>query len=85
MTRRIDQVQLVGFPVSRLVTQGRGLRLDRDSPLALEIHRVQHLGRHLPVGEATAVLDKAISQCRLAMIYVGDDGKISDVSHRQTS
>jgi hypothetical protein len=38
---------------------------------------------HLAVREATATLDQAISERRLAMIDVRNDRKISDVIHQR--
>jgi hypothetical protein len=75
---RVDQVELVGLAVARLVGQRGGLRLDRDAALALQVHGVQHLLAHLAVGEAAATLDEAVGQRRLAVIDVGDDRKIAD-------
>ena len=78
---RVDQVELVGLAVARRVGQRRGLRLDRDAALALQVHRVQHLLAHLAVGEAAAALDEAVGQRRLAVVDVGDDRKVADVVH----
>ena len=81
--RRVDQVEQVGLTIARTVAQCHGLRFDRDAALALEIHRVEHLGFHLPVAQAAAHLDEAVSQCGLAVVDVGDDGKVADVLHHK--
>src|SRR5215510_12299027 len=52
--------------------------LDRDAPLTLEIHCVEHLRFHLARLERTGQLEKAIGQRGLAVIDMGDDGKVSD-------
>ena len=83
VARRVDQVELVGLAVARLVAQRRGLRLDGDAALALEVHRVEHLRFHLAVGQAAADLDEAVGERRLAVVDVGDDGEIADVLHRK--
>ena len=44
---RVDEVELVGFAVLRLVHHADGVGLDGDAALALEVHRVEHLGLHL--------------------------------------
>ena len=44
---RVDQVQVVGLPSAAQVLDPHRLRLDRDPALALEVHRVEHLGAHL--------------------------------------
>ena len=81
---RVDQVELVRLTVLRRVAQRHGLGLDGDAALALEIHRIEHLRLHLAVGEAAAELDDAVSERRLAVIDVGDDGEIADVLHGAT-
>jgi hypothetical protein len=43
MPRRVDEVQLVGLAVFGGVRQAHGGHLNRDAPLALQVHRVQHL------------------------------------------
>ncbi len=73
MPGRVDEVQLIRFAVLRGVLQRYALRLDRNSALALEIHRIEHLLRHFTIRKATAMLDKAVSQCRFAMVYMGND------------
>ena len=60
--------------------------LDGDPALALQVHGIQDLGFHFTLGQAAAHLDEAIGQRRLAMVNVGDDGKVTDmaqVSHRR--
>lgn len=47
----IDQVEVVDRAVLRLVLQGRGLRLDRDTPFALDIHGIKHLRGHFALGQ----------------------------------
>jgi len=79
MPGRVDEVQIVDLPVPGLVAQGRGLGLDRDPALALEVHRVEHLLFHFAFGKTTAIVDQAVGQRGLAMIDVGDDRKISDL------
>ena len=76
----IDEVQLVGLTVLRRVVQGHAVRLDGDAALTLQVHGVQDLGFHLAVGQAATDLDEAVGQGRLAMIDVGDDGKIADMT-----
>ncbi len=54
--------------------------LDRDPALALEIHRVEDLCLHLTGLERAGELEETVSQGRLAVIDVGDDGEIPDES-----
>jgi len=78
--RGVDEVQLVGLAVLRRVMQGHTVRLDGNSALTFQIHGVEDLRFHLAIGQATADLDETISQCRLAMVDVGNDGKITDMA-----
>ena len=68
-------------PSRAMYVECRGLRLDRDAALALDVHRVEHLRLHLAVAQAAAALDQTIGQRRLAVVDVGDDGKIADLIH----
>jgi GTP-binding protein LepA len=52
-----------------------------DAHDALEIHRIEHLLFHLAVAQAAAALDDAVRQRGLAVVDMGDDGKIADVIH----
>ena len=83
MAGGIDQVQVVDLAILRLVLQRGGLRLDGDAALLLDVHRVEHLGLHVALGQAAATLDQAVCQRRLAVVDVRDDGKITDVVHEQ--
>ena len=74
----VDQVELVGLPVGGRVEDADRLRLDRDPALALEIHRVEDLLPHVPLGDRAGQLEDAIGQRRLAMVDVGDDAEVSD-------
>ena len=81
MSRRVDQVKVVDLSVACLVFQRGGLCLDRDAALAFDIHRVEHLRFHFAVGQPSAQLDNAVGQSGFAVIYVGDNRKISDKLH----
>ena len=80
MPRGVDEVELVDLTIGGLVIKRHALGLDGDAPLPLDVHGVQHLGRHLPVAEGTGKLDEAIGDGRFSMIDVGDDGKVADVT-----
>src|SRR3546814_6449995 len=71
---------------SRGVIKRDAVGFDGDAALALEIHRIQHLGFHFTLGQTTTHLDKTVCQGRLAVIDMGDDGKIADMrSEEHTS
>ena len=79
MPRGINQVQLIGLAVVRLVVERNGLRLDGDAALALDRIVVQHLRLHLALFQATTDLDEAIRQRRFTVIDMGDDAEVTDV------
>jgi hypothetical protein len=76
---RVDEVQLVGLAVARLVEDAHRLSLDRDPALALEVHRVEHLRAHRAGVDRVRHLEDAVGQGRLPMVDVGDDGEVADV------
>src|SRR5690606_39116980 len=61
--------------------QRRRLSLDRDAALALDVHRVEHLGLHLAIGQAAAAMNDAVGKRRFAVVDVGNDGEIAYVLH----
>ena len=81
MARRVNEVQLVDLTVLRLVIQRHALCLDRNTTLALQVHRIEDLLGHLTIRQAAALLDEPVSQGRLAVINMGDDGKVTYMLH----
>ena len=79
MARRVDQIQNVTLAVPGLIRQTHGLGLDGNAALALKLHRIEDLFRHLALLEAAATLDQPIGQGRLAVIDMGDDREVSDM------
>ena len=79
MARRIHQVELVGLAVAGLVGQAHGLGLDGDAPLPLDIHGIEDLVAHLPVGDGAAGLDQPVGQGGFAMVDMGDDREVADM------
>ena len=75
MTRRIDQVQLMALP-----GHAHRLGLDRDPPLALEIHRIEQLLAHVAVGHGVRELQNPVGQGRLPVVDVGDDREVADAA-----
>ena len=79
MAGRVHQVQRIGYAVLCLVVEAHGLGLDRDAAFFLDIHCIEHLGAHFTVGKAAAGLDQAVSERRLAMVDMGNDGEVTDL------
>ena len=81
MTGRVDNVQRIVAPVTRVIIQRNALRLDGNTPLALEFHRIEHLRFHFAFTQASTDLDEAVRERRLAMVDMGDDRKIAYQLH----
>ena len=79
----VDQVQVVDLPILGFVLEGRGLRLDGDAALFLDVHRVEHLLAHLAVRQTAAAGNDPIGQGGLAVVDVRDDRKIANVMHQK--
>ena len=79
MPRGINQIQAVNLAIFGLVIERGGLRLDRNAPLFLDIHRIQNLGFHLTVGETATAVNQAVSQGRFAVVNMGNDGEVTYV------
>ena len=80
MTGGVDEVELVGVAVVRLVHHADGVCLDSDTTFALEVHGVEHLGLHLARGQRAGELEKAVGEGGLAMVDVRDDREVADVT-----
>ena len=70
---RVDQVELVALPL-----HPHGLRLDRDAPLALEVHRVEDLRAHIAVGDGVRELEDPVGQGGFPVVDVGDDREVAN-------
>ena len=75
----INQIELIGLTILGVIVKRDTLRFDGNTPLPLDIHRIENLSRHLSLGQPTTRLDEAIGERGLAMIDVRDDGEITDV------
>ena len=80
MSRGVDKVQGVGLSVLRLVVEAHRTGLDGDATLALQVHVVQQLALHLPLLHRPADFNEPVGQGGLTVVYMRDDGKISDFS-----
>ena len=80
VARGVNEVQLVLDAIASGVIQGDAVGLDGDPAFTFQVHGVQYLGFHFALGKAAAHLDEAIGQRRLAMVNVGDDGEIADMT-----
>ena len=69
----VDEVELMVAP-----GHAHGAGLDRDSVLALQLHRVDHLVTHLAQGHGPRRFEQPIGEGRLAMIDMRDDAEVAD-------
>ncbi len=77
VARRVDDVDPITVPM-----ESRVLRANRDSLLALEIHRVHHALLDLLIGaKGPRLPQQLIDQRRLAMVDVRNDRDITDFIH----
>ena len=74
---RVDQVEAVDQAVVRRVLEAHRARLDRDALLALEVHGVEDLARHLPALDRVGQLEQAVRERGLAVIDVRDDREVA--------
>ena len=70
---RVDEVELMAAPV-----HAHGLCLDRDPPLALEVHRVEELLAHLSGRDGAGQLEDAVGERRLPVVDVRDDREVAN-------
>ena len=77
---RVDQVEDVLLSGFRGVMEADRVGLDRDAPLTLQVHRVQHLRFHLAGLQGAGQFEKAVGQRRLAVVDVGDDGEVANMT-----
>ena len=79
MTGGVDQVEYIFFTIIGMINQTHRLRLDRDAALPFEVHVVQHLVLHFPLGQKACFLDDAVRQRGFTMVDMRDDTEISDM------
>ncbi len=80
MSRRVHEIQNVSLAVFGRIGEAHGLRLDCDAALALDVHRVEHLGFHVARVERAAKLDQAVGKRGLAVVNMGNDREVANVA-----
>ena len=78
MSRSVDKVQSVLLSVLSRVVQSHRVGFDGDAPLPLEVHRVQQLRLHFPVGDRPRCLQQPVGECCLPMVDMGNDAEVTD-------
>ena len=59
--------------------QGDGTGFDGDAPLPFQVHGVQHLLGADALVDGVALLQQPVGEGGLAVVDMGDDGKVADV------
>ncbi len=77
VARRVEQVQSISLPILRPIFHRHRMRLDRDSALALQVHRIEQLVLLVALVDRARRLEQSIRQRRLAVIDVRDDAEIA--------
>ena len=80
MTGGIDQIQGIGFSILRFVLHAYSLALNGDATFALQLHAVENLVNHLSLLEDAGHFQNAICQSGLAVINMGNDAKIANLT-----
>ena len=73
MSRRINKIELICLTIASGKGERNTLRLNGNTTLSLNVHAIQHLSGHLSVGQATAELNKPISNSGFPMINMGNN------------
>ena len=80
MTRCINKIQLIIFTVSGAIIESDTLRLDGDPTLFFYVHGIKHLLGHFALGQTATKLYEAIGNSRFSVVYVGNNGKIPNMT-----
>ncbi|CDC62825.1 putative uncharacterized protein [Clostridium sp. CAG:448] len=81
MSGRINQIEDILLPVRCGIIQLYGTRLDRDASLSLQIHIVQKLFLHLPLGHRLGCLHDPVRQRGLSVIDMCNNREIPNMLH----
>ena len=82
MSRRVDQIQNICFPILGTIGQGYGVAFDGDAAFPFYIHIVQHLILKISFIADTGKLDQPVGQSGLAVIDMGNNTKIPNIFHK---
>ena len=75
----IDKVQHILLAIARLINAAYRLRLDGNASLTLQIHGVENLCLHLTFAQGSCIFNQAVCQRRFAMIYMGNNRKVTNM------
>ena len=75
----VDEIEHVLLPISGGVKHADGRGFDGDAPLSLDVHGIEELGLHIPLGHSIGELHHSIRQGGFAVIDVSDDAKVANM------
>ena len=67
------------LPVFGLIIQPDGPGFDGNAPLPFQLHVVQNLVLHVPLGHGAGHLQHPVGQGGLAVVYMCDNAEVADV------
>ena len=79
MAGRVDKIQHIVFPVMGAVNALHSLVFNGDTTLFFQIHGVQDLFLHFPLGQCAGHFNQPVCQRRLTVINMGNDRKITNM------
>ena len=79
MARGIDEVQGISFPVIGGIGQLDSGSLNGNATFPLQFHGIEDLIFHFPLADGIAFLQQTVCQRGLAVVNVGNNGKIADL------
>jgi hypothetical protein len=84
VTRSVDQIDPILFTFVHPI-DSNSPRFYRDPTFTLDVHGVQHLSLHISVRYTARELKDSVSQSRLAVIDVSNNGKVAKATGRNGS
>ena len=76
MSRCVDQIENIFFPILCLIDGTNRLRFDCDASLPLQLHIIKNLGLHLPACQKSGLLNDPVRQSRFPVINMCNDAEI---------
>lgn len=79
MAGSIDEVEIVFLTLVHVLHLD-GMALNGYSLLLLQVHVIEDLVLHIPVGKGLGEFQKTVGEGALAMVDMGDNAKITDIA-----
>ena len=79
MAGGVDQVKFVVLAIFGVIAQRHCMSLNGNAPLPLQVHIIENLLLHISLLHRTGQFQQSVRQSGLAVVNVGNDGKIANV------